>query len=372
MKIAQVVTYISPDGSFGGPVTVARAQCAALAAMGHEVTLFAGSPVQQAQRRTVDGYTEHLFPARKLVPRLGFASMRAKGLETHLRKHLTEFDIAHVHMARDLVTLPSARALSKSVPIVLQPHGMIDRSNKLLAAALDSLATRKTLERADTVFSLTDEEDAELRVVAPGATVVRIRNGIVVEDQPSYLDRDPEVLFLARLHPRKRALAFVQMAGLLVDEFPDFRFSIVGPDEGDGSAVRAEITEQGLSGAVTWEGSLSPDLVPSRLRSASVFVLPSFGEVFPMTMLEAFVAGTPTVCTNSLGIAKDCQRYGASIVTDGSPSQLAGALRSILNSAAVADGLRKGAARYLREELDIANVAKLLESTYSRALRRDS
>ncbi len=368
MRIAQVVTYISPDGAFGGPVTVARAQCAALAGLGHEVTLFAGAPVPRATVRVVDGYRERLFPARNLAKGLGFAGLRAPRLTAYLRAHASDFDVAHVHMARDLVTLPAAWTLERrGLPVVIQPHGMIDRSGRILAKLLDAVATARTLTRASTVLSLTPVEDAELTQVAPHAMTSRIVNGIALQDLPDYGDRRPEVLFLARLHPRKRALAFVEMAGLLGSRYPEIVFSLVGPDEGDGEAVRKAIAASGLS-SLSWVGALPPSEAAVRLRSASVFVLPSSGEVFPMTMLEAFSAGTPTVCTDSLGIAEECRRYGAAIVTDGSVDQLADAVSSILDAPAIAGALRAGAQRYLRERLDIQQVAGSLEVIYADSL----
>ncbi|MFP7834825.1 glycosyltransferase [Marisediminicola sp. LYQ134] len=363
-----MVTYISPDGAFGGPVTVALAQSAALAKLGHDVTVFAGSPDDEVVESTLHGFVQKLFPARMIASPLGFASMHARGLTRYLSRHATQFDIAHVHMARDLVTLPAAMALQRrGVPTVIQPHGMIDRSSKPLARVLDLFATKRTLSRASTVLSLTGAEDIELHLVAPGSTVSRVSNGVAVLELPSLDGRPEDVLFLARLHPRKRATAFVAMAALLVDDHPATRFSIVGPDEGDQAAVAKKITDSGLTWKVHLEGALAPSQTSDRLRRARVFVLPSTGEVFPMTMLEAFASGTPTVCTDSLGIAEDCKRYGAAIVTDGSPQQLADAVREVLRSPALAESLRKGAYRYLREQLDISAVATSLETTYRSA-----
>jgi hypothetical protein len=42
MRILHVVTLVSADGAYGGPVAVAVAQTQALAELGHDVTLLAG------------------------------------------------------------------------------------------------------------------------------------------------------------------------------------------------------------------------------------------------------------------------------------------------------------------------------------------
>ncbi|MDH6181870.1 glycosyltransferase involved in cell wall biosynthesis [Microbacteriaceae bacterium SG_E_30_P1] len=367
MKIAHVVTYISSDGAFGGPVTVARAHCAALAELGHEVSLLAASDIDRPKRLVVDGYEEVLFPARRFSSKLGFAGMHSPELRSHLKDRARHFDVAHIHLARDMVTLPAAHQFQRDrVPYFAQPHGMIDGSKHPLAPIVDSLMTKRLLEGAQNVFCLTRNEEAEIRALCESASIARIANGVQIAPLPSYGDREQEVLFLARLHPRKRAQAFVHMAELLAPDYPSLQFSVVGPDEGDGSAVRMLIDRIG-SPAIQIEDGLRPEDARSRLHAARVYVLPSVGEIFPMTMLEAFAAGTPTVCTDSLGIAEAARNYGAALVTDGSPEQLAEAVRSVLDSDQVAEQLRQGAHDYLLSELDIKDVALGLERLYQDA-----
>ncbi|MCO7203586.1 glycosyltransferase [Microbacterium sp. CnD16-F] len=172
------------------------------------------------------------------------------------------------------------------------------------------------------------------------------------------------VLFLARLQSRKRPRAFVEMARLLKDELPDTSFVIAGPDEGEGRAVSEEIVAAGLQDRVSWIGAIAPDRTDEYMERARAYVLPSFGEVFPMSVLEAFRAGTPVVTTRSLGIASACDRYGAAILTDGSPEQLAQGLLSIVGNPEEAEELRRGAARFLQSELDVVDVANALVSIY--------
>ncbi|MEN2740518.1 glycosyltransferase [Microbacterium sp. X-17] len=371
MKIAQVVTYLSPDGAFGGPTRVAEAQCAALAEQGHEVQLFAAAPIDAPAETLVDGYRLRLFPARRLSSRLGFAGMRAVGLTPALRREAPFLDVAHVHLARDLVTLPAARALKRTgVPYVVQPHGMIDASDRVLAGPVDALWTRSALREAERVLTLTSQEDDDMASIEPRAQVSRIRNGIRVETPPAYEGREQIVLFLARLHPRKRPVAFVEMAALVSARCPEARFVLAGPDEGELAAARQAVDRLGLAAVVEIHGAVSPDQTDALLRSAGVYVLPSVGEVFPMTVLEAFRAGTPVVVTDSLGISDDCREYEAAIVTDGSVPSLADAVASVLNERDQALVLRSGALDYLRERLDISSVALSLSALYEGAAER--
>lgn len=365
MKIAHVVTYISPDGAFGGPVRVALGQAEALAERGHDVTVYAAAPPELAGTSLQDGYTLKTFPARRIAPVGGFAAMAAPQLTKALKTDAASFDVAHIHLARDLVTIPAARQFRKAgVPYVVQPHGMIDASDNFLAKPLDAFATKALLRDAKAVLTLTDREADDIAGIEPSASMLPISNGIRVGELAPYEGREDVVLFLARLHSRKRPLAFIEMAGALRDTLPSTRFVLAGPDEGEGDAVRAAIADAGMGDRLIWIGGVSPDKTANLLASARAYVLPSFGEVFPMSILESLRVGTPVVTTASLGIADDCERFGAAIVTDGSVAELATAVTNVMSSEGSVANLRSGGLNFLREELDIASVAKALESIY--------
>ncbi|HZW41529.1 MAG TPA: glycosyltransferase, partial [Agromyces sp.] len=227
MRIAHIVTLLSPDGAYGGPVRVAVNQLKALAELGHEVTLFSTYRGYHEAPTAIDGVPVVAFPARTLIPGIGFAGLGSRRLTKEIRRRVTDFDVVHVHLARDLVTLPAARAAQRAgVPVFLQTHGMIDRSSNPLATPLDALFTRPTFRAASSVFYLTDRErDDLLAVGAPGSKLVHLINGV---PDPSPLARVEssrlDVLFLARLQARKRPAEFVRAAITLAPEFPDVTF----------------------------------------------------------------------------------------------------------------------------------------------------
>lgn len=370
MRIAHVVTYASADGAFGGPTRVAFAQAKALAERGHEVTVFAGSPPEEAGDAQRDGFRLRTFPVHKVAPFGGFATLRPRGMRTALCAQASDLDVAHVHLARDLATLPAALVLRKlGVPYVTQTHGMIDRSEKRLAAILDRLATGRALTGAGSWLLLTPGERTDLAHVATPGRTRAVQNGVELRETTPLDQRSDTVLFLARLHERKRPLAFVEMATRLADDLPRTQFLLIGPDEGEGAAVARAICASGLGDRLRWIGALSPDETASAMRSARVYVLPSVNEVFPMTILESFVAGTPVVTTSSLGIAPDCERFGAAIITDGTVEQLSAAVLRARNDDELAASLRRGAVAYLEAELDIKHVARDLEDEYSYVMR---
>lgn len=366
MKIAHVVTYLSSDHAFGGPVSVALAQSSELARRGHDVDLYAGW--DGAAHLDTAPVRLHTFKARQALPGAGFSGLVAPGLSRALLRG-PAYDVVHVHLARDLITLPAAgRLLRRGVRYVVQPHGMVMPDPRLRARVLDNVATRAALRGAYSVLALTQEESLGVqRVAGAQLLVARIGNGVPAapEFEDRLADGVPEVLFLARLHPRKRVQAFVEMAALLQARGVAARFTIGGPDEGELGAVRDRIRRHELQSTVTYDGAIPREQVLARLAGASVFVLPSVNEPFAMTILESLSVATPTVVTDTCQIADVLRHYDAALVTDGSPEALADAVSDVLGKPGVASRLRAGSRRAMQEEFSISAVADRLEEIYS-------
>jgi glycosyltransferase involved in cell wall biosynthesis len=366
VRIAHILTLISGDGAFGGPVTVAYEQAEALAKRGHTVTLIAGwDGVTPAPK--IAGVRVRLFRVRRAIPVTRFGGLVAPGLMRHLIRNRDKYQIAHVHLARDLITLGAAQiATATGVPYAVQTHGMIGPDRRVMARSMDAVLTRRMLRRAGRVFALTPHEERSLTQVnmADGLQLQRLGNGIAYEKHTgANTSEGNEVLFCARLHPRKRVLTFVDMAEELVQRNVGAKFAIVGPDEGDLARLRSRIMN-GHSHYVSYEGALSPAAVRMKMSKAAVYVLPSVNEPFPMTVLEAMAAGTPVVLTASCGIAPVLATEGAAMVTDGTPRQLADAVEAILADRALRRAMITRAYAVLEQQFSVGSVAAALERAY--------
>ncbi|WP_032405427.1 glycosyltransferase [Rhodococcoides fascians] len=366
MRILHVVTLISEDGAYGGPARVALNQAEALVGLGHDVTVVAAGTGPPPKSGAVD---IELFRPRRVLPRSGFAGLAAPGMLRWIVERAGTFDVAHLHLARDLVTLPAARLCRiRGVATVVQTHGMIDASDKLLAVPLDALVTRSALRRATAVLYLTDRERADLISVAgPEMTLSKLINGVpaLTEKAPS---ADLEVLFLARLHPRKRVDLFVNMAESLLHENDSVTFAIVGPDAGAGDAVA-----QRTGPRIRWEGACPPAKTAERMRAASVYVLPSVDEPYPMSVLEAMAVGLPVVVTDSCGLAPDIMRIGCGIVVPGGALKpLVDAVRCLLDDVELRTEMGRRGRVAARSEFGTDAVARELDEHYREAAQHVS
>ncbi|MGW0820610.1 glycosyltransferase [Streptomyces sp. NPDC002845] len=319
MRVLHAVTLHSPTGAFGGPVRVALNLSHALRERGHAPRLLAladgfGSPPPT----DVEGIPARLFPARRLLP-LGFSGITSPALLAGAGRLVRTADVVHVHLARDLVTLPVAlAALRAGVPLVLQTHGMVDPSDRLLAKVLDALAVRRLLRGASAVLHLTAHERRGLDAVlgVPLDNAVRLVNGVPRQGERPVPAGPPRILYAARLQARKRPRDFVAAAPEILRHHADAHFVVAGPDEGELPAVRELIDSLGLRDRFSCVGPLSPAEVLDELRRAHVYVLPSVDEPFPMSVLESLSVGTPAVVTMSNGLAGAVREAGAGRVVE--------------------------------------------------------
>jgi glycosyltransferase involved in cell wall biosynthesis len=371
VRVLHVTTLVSPDGAFGGPVRVAVNQTVALRESGHDVVLVAGErghphgPPEQ-----LSGAPVRLFPARHLLPSTGFSGVVSPGLLRYLQSALRPVDVVHVHLGRDLVTLPAAwLARHAGVPYVLQTHGMVIPSRNPLAGPLDALLTRRLLRGASTVLCLNEHEQTQVQSLVDRPLRLEVlSNGVPVADEVPPLPARPEVLFCARLHPRKRPLMFAEMARDLLARGVDASFVLVGPDEGEGAAVSQVVESVGNPDRLRWEGPLDPARTLDRMRRASLFVLPSVAEPMGMAVVEAMSVGRPVVVTSSCGLASMVTETGCGIVVDETHDGLVAGVARALADPPSLQHRSPLAVQAARERYGMDDVVRRLERIYRRAV----
>ena len=367
MRVLQVVTLVSSGGSFGGPVTVAVAQTEALQNRNHNVAIAGGwdgfGSIGAGGR-----FATHLFKVSRPCGLNKLTLLTCFPLWIFLWKNCRQFDCVHVHLGRDLVSsLSAAVVAARRQTFVVQCHGMLTADSRLSTKFFDRLITRNILARAATVFALTPSENATLAAIAPKAAkkIQILRNGISIPsaDRPT-LAEPPTIVFCSRLHERKRPLAFVQMAQKLLSNGVDARFLLAGPDEGQLASVRKQIDLGNGREQISYVGQLEGNAVLKFLQAATLMVLPSIQEPFPMIVLEAMSLGTPVVLTSSCGIARELDERGAALVSDPDAEALARAVQSALEDRSLLKKTSERGLATIADAFSISAVAEQLEAHY--------
>ena len=107
-------------------------------------------------------------------------------------------------------------------------------------------------------------------------------------------------LMIARLLKDKGILEFLSAASLLKSEYSNIDFTLLGHEDNSVNAVSLkEITKLDRAGVISYHGFV--DDVRDFLVSNTVYVLPSYHEGLPRSVLEAMAIGRPIITTNVPG-----------------------------------------------------------------------
>lgn len=175
-------------------------------------------------------------------------------------------------------------------------HAIANRAARLLY--------RLALPQADRVlFQNPDDRDLFQSLgFTPRAESVGVTAGSGIDLSrfaPSPPPERPTFLMLARLLKAKGVAEYAQTAKRLKARYPNAEFRLAGSfDPGPDGVLRADL-ERWIKGGVTYLGTLS-DVRPA-LAEAAVYVLPSYREGTPRSVLEALAIGRAVVTTDTPG-----------------------------------------------------------------------
>lgn len=120
------------------------------------------------------------------------------------------------------------------------------------------------------------------------------------------------------------------------------------------------------------EPAVAPDLAGERMARASVYVLPSAREPFPMTVLEALMLGIPVIICPDNGLAAFVRSHNCGLVVEGSSQAFAQAISTLLSDPSCARGMGQRGRSAVQSEYGIGSVGRELEQIYSQILEPGS
>jgi glycosyltransferase involved in cell wall biosynthesis len=228
-----------------------------------------------------------------------------------------------------------------------------------LASKLYGIALR----RATLVFfqNPDDRDDFhKLGILTAKAKVVLV-NGSGVDtaefSQASMPDHPPlRFLMIARLLRDKGVREYVDAAKLVRKTYPAAECHLVGPIDTNPEAIReAEIRAWQDAGHVIWHGAQS-DVRPY-LAAAHVYVLPSYREGTPRSVLEAMSMGRPIITTDAPGCRETVQvGVNGFLVPVGQAAPLANAMAYFLADPDRATQFGAESRRIAEEKYDVHKV----------------
>lgn len=199
----------------------------------------------------------------------------------------------------------------------------------------------------------------DLGIIPPALPITVVRGSGVelghFEPRPlPALDSGVTFLMIARLVRYKGVAEYCEAAQILTREGVRAHFLLVGPEESGPSGFPvAELQARGS--AVTWLGPR--DDVRASIEDAHVYVLPSYGEGMPRTVLEAMAMGRPIITTDTRG-CRETVRNGVNgrLVPIRNAQALANAMREMIGQPERLASMGAESRRLAESEFDVVRV----------------
>lgn len=163
---------------------------------------------------------------------------------------------------------------------------------------------KTALKRADKViFQNPDNRQVfiDLGIIPEHKTAVVNGSGVDIthfESKP--LPSTPKFLLIARLLGDKGIREYVKAANIVKQKYPEAIFQLVGPEDPSPDGISLEeLTSLNQNNSVDYLGGT--DDVRPFIEGCSIFVLPSYHEGLPRTVLEAMATGRPILTTDVPG-----------------------------------------------------------------------
>ena len=334
LRIGMVTHYMPPH--IGGIEVVGQSLFEAYRAAGYEVNWIASRVPDDAPLRE-DGRI-----------RVGCVNVAERSLGVpwpiwgpagvaRLSRLIEWADVIHVH---DCLYLGSAMAVlfsSRSQkPVIVSQHIGFGRYssrllNKIQLVAYHTIG-RAVLRRAtrlvfctsaaeEFITELMDGRPLNASTVPIGIDTDKFRPASERENSEARValgirGSNPVALFVGRLEEKKGAALFLQLSALL----PNHCFVVVG----DGS-IRPPAADN-----LIWIPYVEPESMPAIYHAADAFVLPSYSEGFPLSVLEAMASGVPVIVPKGETFTELLEEERCSVASEREPGALGRALSGLL------------------------------------------
>lgn len=221
-----------------------------------------------------------------------------------------------------------------------------------------------SLSRAHSIVFQNDDDKKtlkELRILPEGVDVAVVNgSGVNLERYayvPPSMHGEPfSFLMVARLLVHKGVREYISAARTVKTRYPSVLFKLAGwIDENPASISADELTALVDEGVVEFLGKLS-DVRPA-LAQCSVFVLPSYREGTPRTVLEAMSVGRPIITTRAPGCRQTViDGYNGYLVDVQDAESLASAMLAVIEDPGLVQTMGAHSRKLAVQKFDVAKV----------------
>lgn len=287
---------------------------------------------------------------------------------------LPRMDILHVNMAADAsyyrkkIFIDTAAVFRKR--ILIHEHGgdfkgfYYEKNSESGRAAI-----RKTLNKAQVFVVLSDEWADFFRPIVKEEKIMILQNAVPVPEKPKTSYDDHNLLFLGRLCKEKGISELLDVIPRAAEKYPDIKLYLGGVWEDAGLEKKAAAIQEHVE-YLGWIGGKQKKMY---MKKCSVFVLPTYFEGQPISLLEAMAEGMTVISTEVGGIPQIVSDGQEGILIPPKDTQkLYESICTLLDSPGLKEEYGVRARKRIIEHYNIADRVSELTKIYSKMMKPDN
>lgn len=285
-----------------------------------------------------------------------------------------EVDVAHLHMSERGSFYRKAWILKLlkyfHIPVIIHHHGAEFEDFYKKLSARKKIYVGKILERADCNLVLSDFLAEKLKEKAPNATIYVLHNAVSVPGEYNYHPKEAKIVMLGRQGKRKGSYDLLKALVGIRDRLPvETELWMCG--DGDVKEVKEQAEKLGLGKMLVYVGWISGKEKERCLKDATIHVLPSYREGFPMSILETMARGIPNISTNIASIPEVIHEGETGyLIKPGDIEQLQKAILVLLKDRQLREEMSRKGYELIRNNFSIVACVNFLEELYMNCMRR--
>ncbi len=315
---------------------------------------------------------------------LGERYALSPALGKFLAESVGRYDLVHLHALWQYPILAASRTCqSQRIPYVLSPCGLLDdyslRQRAVFKKTYGFLVERPTLAKVSCIHFTSEMEKRQAFLFGTNPPSAVIPLSIRTEEIPnvskgSFRASFPEIgnrfilLFLGRLHPKKRLDIVVDAFASLASRVKNIHLVIAGPDDGAAEKARISLEKSGLLEKSTFTGPLSGAAKWAAFQDTDLFLLPSEDENFGIAALEAMACGVPVLISDRVGLANAVLEGEAGLVLPRDWRVWSDALERLLGNPALRQRMGEMGRRLVSDRFTTERMAEAMKKLYAQIL----
>ena len=385
MKILHVIPSLSPE--WGRPTDALINFVYHLRQVGVEAEVITTNDSFSSPEICLEKWTEYQgIPVCFFPCTLRFKAFAPSlSLNSWLQNRLSDYELVHIHYLFSYApTVAAQLARQNCIPYIVRTIGQLTpwalAQSRLRKKVYTHFIERKNLNYAAAIHCTTIGEAQDVTHFGIQTPKLILPLGVspqeTLPNAPQQLHQTYHIpddrlilLFLSRLHYKKRIDLLLEALSKLPSDLPPTHLILAGSGDPDYCRYLQTCVEKArLTHQVTFTGFVTGHQKALLLQGADLFVLPSFSENFGIAVAEAMLAGLPTIITEGIQLSPDVQQAQAGLVIQSDLDSLRSALEKLIRSPELRKTLGANAQKLAQTKYHWPTITQSLIQAYQQIL----